>query len=54
MKRIKRTRQETIEYFRYLSYEFSVEAHRNNDKVAEGKAEAYVLAAFELERNMEQ
>jgi len=49
---MKRTIQETIEYFKILSYEFEVEAHQNNDPIARGKAEAYELAAFELERNM--
>jgi hypothetical protein len=50
---MKRTRQETIDYFKKLAYEFAKEAHRNNDLVAKGKAEAYELVVFELERNME-
>ena len=57
MKRTYRTKQETINYFKQLSYEFSKEAHREKDLTKkaelEGKAEAYELAAFELEHNME-
>ena len=49
-----RTKQETIEYFRELAYTFAVQAHRENDLVAKGKAEAYKMAAFELEHNMEE
>lgn len=49
----KRTKQETINYFKNLAYEFAKEAHRNNDLIAKGKSEAYEIAAFELERNME-
>lgn len=47
-----RTKQETIEYFKLLSYEFEKEAHRKKDMISQGKAEAYKLAAFELEKNM--
>ena len=49
----KRTKQETIKYFKQLAHEFDVIAQRNNDLIAKGKAEAYQLVAFELERNME-
>jgi hypothetical protein len=52
MENTKRTKQETINYFKKLSYEFAKEAHRNNDLIAQGKAEAYEIAAFEIERNM--
>lgn len=52
MERTYRTKEETIKYFKQLAYEFAKEAHRNNDLVAKGKAEAYELAAFELEHNM--
>lgn len=45
------TRQELIEYFKQLAYVYEVEAHRNNDMCAKGKAEAYETAAFELEHN---
>lgn len=45
------TRQELIDYFRHLAYRYDVEAHRNNDLLAKGKAEAYEQAAFELEHN---
>ncbi|HDK7195010.1 TPA: hypothetical protein PTV74_003317 [Clostridium botulinum] len=53
MENTKRTKQETINYFKNLAYEFAKEAHRNNDLIAKGKSEAYEIAAFELERNME-
>lgn len=52
MARTYRTREETVAYFRQLSFEFAKEAHRSKDLVAKGKAEAYELAAFEVERNM--
>ena len=53
MENIYRTKEETIAYFKQLSFEFEKEAHRNNDDpFSEGKAEAYKLAAFELEHNM--
>lgn len=56
MERSYRTKKETIEYFKTLSYEFSKQAHREEDPTAKarlsGKAEAYELAAFELENNM--
>lgn len=52
MENTKRTIQETIDYFKYLSYEFAKDAHRNNNLIAQGKAEAYELAAFEIEKNM--
>ena len=48
-----RSKQEMIEYFRWLAYHFSVDAHRNNDQEALGRSRAYEMAAFELERNME-
>lgn len=47
-----RTKKEMIEYFRQLAFEFGKQAHKDNDLIAQGKAEAYELAAFELERNM--
>lgn len=54
----KRTVEETIKYFEQLSYGFEVQAHRTEDKLKKAgyaaKAEAYELAAFELERNMER
>lgn len=50
---MKRTKQETIEYFKYLAFEFEKQGYRNNDSSALAKAEAYEIAAFELERNME-
>lgn len=51
MENIYRTKEETINYFKELAYKFRIEAHRNNDLIAQGKAEAYELAAFELEHN---
>lgn len=45
------TKQELIEYFKQLAYDFWIDAHRNNDLFAKGKAEAYETAAFELEHN---
>ena len=53
MANAKRTKQETIDYFRHLAYEFERQANVNNDLKAEGKAEAYELCAFELEKNMQ-
>ncbi len=54
MEKTKRTLEETIEYFKMLAHAFAVDAHRNNDLEAKGKAEAYELAAFQLERNLAQ
>ena len=47
------TKRELIAYFKQLAYEFDVEAHRNDDLFAKGKAEAYEIAAMELEHNTE-
>ena len=52
MKKIFRTKDETIKYFKQLAFEFEKEAHRNNNDILKGKAEAYELSAFELEHNM--
>lgn len=52
MERTYRTKEETIAYFKQLSFEFEKQAHRNNDKIAQAKAEVYELAAFELAHNM--
>lgn len=49
----KRTRQETIDYFKMLAYEFEKKAYREDDLIAKGKSEAYRLVVFEIERNME-
>ena len=46
------TKQELIDYFKYLADSFEIEAHRNDDMFAKGKSEAYRTAAFELEHNM--
>lgn len=48
------TKDELIEYFKQLAYEFEVEAHRNNDMFAKGKAEAYSTVAFEIEHNTKE
>lgn len=55
MERTKRTIQETIEYFKHLSYEYELKAHRGGagSEYLQAKAEAYELAAFELEHNLE-
>ena len=49
-----RTKEEMIEYFKHLSYEYEVKAHRGGEgsDYLLAKAEAYELAAFELEHNM--
>lgn len=59
-KRTKRTKQETIDYLRLLSDQFFAEAENmrklnaiGNSAIASAKAEAYSIAAFEIERNME-
>lgn len=53
----KKTKQEIIMYFKELAYEYEELAARELndwDKVEfEAKAEAYELAAFEIEHNME-
>jgi hypothetical protein len=48
------TKQELIEYFKNLAHHFEVNAYRNNDLLAKGKAEAYEIAAFELEHNFKE
>jgi len=48
-----RTKEEMIQYFKQLAWDFATQAHRNNDLIAQGESEAYELAAFELEHNME-
>lgn len=53
MIRTKRTKAETIQYFKQLVFEYEKQADRNDDLVARGIAEAYELAAFQVERNME-
>lgn len=57
MKRDKRTKQETIELFRRYQHEYEKQARRSKDKdisiASMSKAQAYEMAAFELEHNME-
>ncbi len=54
----KRTVEETIKLFKQYAYDYSVQARRceDNDKLKSefyyGKADAYEMAAFELEHNM--
>lgn len=50
-----RTKNEMIEYFKHLSYQYEKDAHRGGagSDYLQAKAEAYELAAFELEHNME-
>lgn len=54
----KRTVEETIEYFELLASEFGKKADREQDELAKAqhaaKSEAYELAAFELQHNMQQ
>ena len=48
-----RTRQEMIEYFRQLAFEYYKDAAMYHNDFYKGKAESYETAAFELEHNME-
>ena len=48
------TKQELITYFKQLAYEFDVKARRDDDLFYKGKAEAYEIAAFELEHNFKE
>lgn len=52
-----RTKQETIEYFELLQFEWEKIAARTDDETervrAEAKADAYYIAAFELRHNTE-
>lgn len=48
-----RSRQEMIDYFKQLAFDFEGQAHREKSEFKRGKAEAYELAAFELEHNLE-
>lgn len=51
-----RAKNEIIEYFRKLAFEYEKEAVRTEDRKEEieyrAKSEAYDLAAFEIEKNM--
>lgn len=53
---MKRTKEETAELFRTYAFEFEKIAARTDDEaerlIATAKAEAYEMAAFELEHNM--
>ena len=53
MERTYWTQQELVAYFKQLAYEFEVKGSRNHNDFWLGKAEAYEMAAFELEHNME-
>ena len=56
MNRTYRSKEELIKYFKQLSYQYGVSANRSKDLIIkameQGKAEAYELAAFEVERNL--
>lgn len=55
--KILRTKKETIKYFELLAFEYEKQAQRTNDTaaaaIAQAKAEAYRLATFEINNNME-
>ena len=48
------TKEELVQYFKQLAFEFEVQGGRNHDRFALGKAEAYETAAFELEHNLKE
>lgn len=52
-----RSRQEMIDYFKLLAFTYGVQAQREekpeDSALWRGKSEAYRMAAFELERNLE-
>lgn len=54
---MKRTKAETIAYLKKLSYHFEIKAHRAENLGEKnrysGKSEAYKMAVFEIEHNME-
>lgn len=56
VERTYRTKQETINYFRTLAFEYEKDAVRTKDHEKEiefrAKADAFEDAAFQIERNM--
>ena len=55
VERTYRTKEETIKYFRDLARHYERQAYEGYklvDPEAKGEAEAFELAAFQLERNM--
>ena len=52
MKRKYWTKEELIKYFEKIADALEIEAHRNDSSYLRGKADAYRLAAFEIERNL--
>jgi hypothetical protein len=48
-----RTKQEMIDYFKQLAFDYYKSASMYYNDFLKGKAEAYETAAFELEHNME-
>ncbi|EOY7170485.1 hypothetical protein NQ830_12530 [Clostridioides difficile] len=52
LERTHKTKEETVKRFKQLAFEYERYSYRNDDKIANGKAEAYELAAFQIERNM--
>lgn len=53
MERTKRTKEETIALFRMYANEYYKKWDKNDDFFALEKAQAYEMAAFELEKNLE-
>ena len=57
MGKSKRTKEETIDLFKRYQHEYEKQARRSKDKdisiASMSKAQAYEMAAFELEHNME-
>ena len=49
-----RTKQEMIEYFKQLAFNYRKDGGMYHNDYYLGKAEAYEMAAFELEHNMEE
>lgn len=54
MEKSYRTKQEMIEYFKQLAFNYYKSAGMYHNDFFKGKAEAYETAAFELEHNMEE
>lgn len=49
---IQRNKEKMIEHFQELAHKYAVQAHRENNLMAKGKAEAYQLVAFDIEHNL--
>ena len=46
------TKEELVAYFKQLAFEFKTKGGRYHNDFDLGKAEAYEIAAFELEHNL--